>query len=128
MSAATGRLLIIRRDGVVVAAAVSKSMTGNNEAVDITSDDDEGFRLLLEASGTRSIDLSVEGVLVDDVLMNAALDPTTVTLIKECTITLPSGAVITGNFRLNSFETSGETTGRADFTATMQSTGIWAIT
>jgi predicted secreted protein len=127
MSAATGRALYIKRNGTKIAAVVSKSININNEPIDITNDDDDGFRTLLEDSGTRSIDLSVEGVMNADTLVTdgGAVSPT---LIKSGTIVFPSGLEIAGDFRLNSVEISGEVAGRVQFSGTLQSTGAWTVT
>lgn len=127
MSAATGRALVIKRDGTKIAAVVSKSISINNEPIDITTDDDAGLRTLLEDSGTRSIDISVEGVMKDDVLVleAAAVTPT---LIKSADLVFASGLTISGSFRLNSFESSGESAGRIQFSATLQSSGAWTVT
>lgn len=127
MSAASGRALIIRRNSVKIAAVVSKTISINNEPIDITNDDDVGFRTLLEASGTRSIDISIEGVHKDDVLLNAA-GAASPTLIEDCEIEFQSGLIIAGDFRFNSYESSGESANRIQFSATMQSTGAWTVT
>ena len=127
MSAATGRALIIKKNGTKIAAVVSKTISINNEPIDITSDDDSGFRSLLEDSGTRSIDISVEGVMKDDVLLADAAGATP-TLITADEVEFASGAKIAGSFRFNSFEASGESAGRIQFSATLQSTGAWVYT
>ena len=127
MSAATGRALIIRRDGVKIAAVVSKTVSINNEPIDITNDDDAGFRTLLEDSATRSVDISVEGVHKNDVLLVAA-GAASPTLIEDCEIEYPSGLIIAGDFRLNNYESSGESANRVQFSATLQSTGAWTVT
>lgn len=127
MAAASGRALYVKRNGTKIGAVVSKSISINNEPVDITDDDDAGFRTLLEDSGTRSIDISVEGVLKADTLVTdgGAVSPT---LIDDADIVFPSGLTISGNFRLNNVEISGEVAGRVQFSGTLQSTGAWTVT
>lgn len=127
MAAATGRELVIKRDGTKIAAVVSKTVTFNDEPIDITNDDDGGFRTLLESSSMRSIDISVEGIFEEDVLL-AVIAGTTPTLITADTVVFPSGAKIEGSFRFNNLETSGETTGRVGFTANFQSSGAYTFT
>ena len=127
MVAATGRSLLLARGGNPVAALVAKTMSIGNEAIDVTTDDDLGFRTLLEASGTRSIDMSFEGVMKDDVLLTDAADPATTALIKAGTMTFASGTVIAGDFRLNDLEITGEVAGRIQFSGTLQSSGAWTL-
>ena len=127
MSAATGRALVIKRDGTKIGAVVSKSISINNEPIDTSNDDDLGFRTLMEDSGTRSVDISVEGVLKTDALLIDAADPATTALIEAADIVFPSGLILRGDFRLNGIEVSGESAGRVQFSGTLQSTGAWTL-
>jgi len=119
--------MYIKRSGVKIANVVSKTFSINNEPIDITDDDDDGFRTLMEESGVRSIDVSCEGVLKADTLLGvaAAADPT---LITADELDFHLGGKITGSFRFNSLEISGETAGRIQFSGSFQSTGAWVFT
>lgn len=125
MAAAVGRTLTLTYGGAVIAGARTKTITINGTPVDITSDDDSGYRTLLEASGEKQIDMSVEGLAKDDVLVEALANNGT--LIAEVVLTLPSGATITGDFRLNSVELGAPYNDAVTFTAELQSTGSWAM-
>ena len=127
MAAAPGRDIVIKRATVKIASVVSKTISINNEPIDITNDDDAGFRTLLEESGVRSIDISFEGVAKDDVLLTVATaaDPT---LITADELEFASGLKIKGNFRFNSYEETGEHIGRIQFSGSLQSSGAWVVT
>lgn len=125
MAAAVGRTLTLTYGGAVIAGARTKTITINGTPVDITSDDDSGYRTLLEASGEKQIDMSIEGLAKDDVLVEALANNGT--LIAEAVLTLPSGATITGDFRLNSVELGAPYNDAVTFTAELQSTGSWAM-
>lgn len=125
MAAAVGRTLTLTYGGAVIAGARTKTITINGTPVDITSDDDSGYRTLLEASGEKQIDISIEGLAKDDVLVEALANNGT--LIAEAVLTLPSGATITGDFRLNSLEMGAPYNEAITFTAELQSTGSWAM-
>jgi TP901-1 family phage major tail protein len=127
MPAASGRDLIIKRNGTKIASVTTKNFSVNNEPIDITTDDDSGFRTLLDVSGVRTIDASVEGVYIDDTLLSEAAGASP-TLITADEIVLPSAATITGNFRLNNIDITGEVAGRVEFSATLQSSGAWVFT
>ncbi len=120
-----GRTLTIKRDGNKVGAVVSKSVSINNEPIDVTSDDDSGFRTLMDASGTRSIDISVEGVLRTDALIMDAVGNSG--LVKATDIEFPWGLVIRGSFRLNGLDITGEKSDKIQFSGTLQSSGAWTI-
>lgn len=126
MASQIGRKLKVKRAGTTIAGVRTKSVTVNNEPVDITTDDDSGYRTLLEESGTSSIDMSVEGLTQDDTLIDKASSGGT--LIEEYTIELPSGAKIVGDFRFNNLEVGAEYTDAITFTGEFQSTGSWTFT
>lgn len=126
MAANVGRKLLVKRNGVTIAGARTKSMTINNEPIDVTTDDDSAFRTLLEEPGQKNIDLSVEGLTKDDDLKQAAIEGTT--LIEAYTIEFPSGATVDGDFRLNNLELGAEYNAAITFTAEIQSTGAYTYT
>lgn len=122
MAAKPGRTLLIKKDNAVIAAGITtKSLTINNEPIDITGDDDDGWMTLLPESGVRSIEASIEGVLKSDALISQAIDGTA--LIDELTIVLPSGGEITGDFRFNNLEVGAPHNEAVTFSASFQSSG-----
>jgi predicted secreted protein len=59
--------------GVPVIGVRTKTITLNNEAIDITSDDDNGFRTLLnDDPAERSIDFTAEGISLSSVAYRIA--------------------------------------------------------
>lgn len=126
MDASVGRNVRILKEGVAFAAGTrTKSFTLNNNPVDITSDDDDGFRRLLEESAERQLDISLEGVLKGDEFIGQAVTGTM--LITECSIVLPSGSTIIGDFRFNTIEMGAPYNDAVTFSATVQSTGEFSF-
>lgn len=124
-----GRDFEIHIDGVKIAAVTTKSATRGREAVDVTTDDDDGNRRLLPKPGSRSLDVSVEGVVTDQnwtTLRNAADSDT----FETITIVNPDGSEETAadGFFLSNLEWSGEQDGRVAFTLELQSSGAITIT
>ncbi len=113
-----------------IASVRTKSFTIDSSPIDITTDDDAGIRALLEAPGQHQIDLSIEGLLASDVLLEQIIDGTL--FIQELTVTFPfTGSVaasLVGDFRFNNFEVTGEYQDAIGFTATLQSTGAFVFT
>lgn len=126
MASEIGRSLAVKRAGTTIAGVRTKSMTFNSDAINVTTDDDDGKRRLLEASGEESIDLSVEGLTKDESLI--AIPAGGGTRIEQYTIEMPWGGSITGDFRFNSLELGAEYTDAITFTAEIQSTGAWTYT
>ena len=130
MSALSGRKIIIKKGnpGVKVAAARSKSITINNEPIDITSDDDQGVRQLLEGVGEqaeRSMDLSIEGVTKDATFL---ADITTGANVDDYEIEIPGIGTFTGKFFLTSTALTAPYNDATTFTAELQSTGPFTFT
>ena len=127
-----GRKLVFEYPtGTVIASVRTKSFTVDSSAIDVTTDDDSGIRALLEEPGQHQIDLSVEGLLANDDLLQQIVDGAL--FIQNLTIKLPftfttTQATIVGDFRFNNFEMSGEYQDAVTFTATLQSSGTFVFT
>lgn len=128
MAAIKGRSLSIKKNNVTIAKVRTKTVTVNNEPIDITNDDDNGFRTLLADPATRSIELSVEGVM-DGATFRAIAAGATATdnMLTDITIAWPSGS-IAGNFYLASYAETGAHNDAVTFTMTLQSSGAFTYT
>ena len=63
MSGFLGRNLRILKDGVVIAAVQTKSLSRRNEYIDVSGEETDGFRHFLDTVDTREVSISVEGVM-----------------------------------------------------------------
>lgn len=126
-----GRKLTIEwPEGTTIAGVRTRSLTVDSSPIDVTSDDDSGLRTLLEEPGQQQVDISVEGLLKDDTLLARIIDGAfldNLKIVLPFTFTTTPGA-ITGSFRFNSFEVSGEYQDAVAFTASMQSSGTITYT
>lgn len=127
MPANIGRNLKINKNSTVLAGIRAKTLTANGEPVDITTDDENGYRTLLAEEGQRAIDMSFEGVTKDDVLRKAMLTGGSL-LLTDIDIAYPNGDTITGDFFFNSLEETGNYNDSVTFSGTMQSSGAWTYT
>ena len=125
MTATIGRAYVIKKNSVAIAGVRTKSLSINHEPVDITTDEDDGFRTLLSVVGESSFELSVEGVLKDDVLFDVATG-TGSKLLTDVSIEHPEGT-ITGDMFLSAFESTGAYNDAVTFSATFQSSGDWVV-
>ena len=129
MAKAIGRTLVIKKGGTKLAAIRTKTVAWNGEPVDVTTDDDSGFRTLLSnAIGQEQIDLSGDGVAIDSILRDIAFDPALGKQLTDITIEFPDGEIISGNFQFVSFEEVGPYQEAMTFTYSMQSSGQWTYT
>lgn len=122
-----GRALKIKKGGTVIAGVISRSLTVGAESIDFTNDDSDGYRALLAANGTRSLDLSVDGVTEDRILRGAALGTGSL-MLTDITIEWPDGDTISGNFFFSNYSESGDTNQPGKFSASFQSSEEWIYT
>jgi predicted secreted protein len=127
MAATSGRKLRIKKGSTAVAGALTENLTINNEPIDITDKDAAGWRTMLADVGVRSVDASVEGILIDSALIAVAMGAAS-GLLAAYTIEIDGIGDFTGNFYLNSFEIGGETAEGITFTASIQSSGTITFT
>jgi len=125
MAAAKGRSLLIKKGSTVLAGMRTKGVAINGEPIDITSDDDSGYRTLLSDVGTLSVDLSIEGITKDDTLKALILAGGTSLMLTDITVVYPDGKSLVGNFFLNSLEETGAYNEAVTFSGSLQSSGAW---
>jgi predicted secreted protein len=126
MAAFVGRTVVVEVAGAAVAGARTKSFTIGNEPVDITSDDDSGFRTMLSIAGTKTLDMSIEGVTKDGALI--ALASGSSGLIEDVEITFPGIGTIAGDFFVASVELGAAYNEASTFSASLQSSGAYTYT
>lgn len=126
MTAFVGRKAILSKGATVVAAIRTKTVSINNEPVDITSDDDSGFRTMLADPGTKSLDMTVEGVIKDATLLTVAMSSTDI--LEAFSILLPTIGTLAGDFVVTGFETGAPYNEAATFSCTLQSSGTFTFT
>ena len=108
---------------VVEATVQSKSVAINNEPIDITNDDSDAWRTLLDRPSLRSIDLSVSGVYSNDGLIAESMAATSSITHLFMQVTFGTEFTLTGKFALTSVSSSGEYTDAVKFEASLQSSG-----
>ena len=126
MTAFVGRKATITKGATPIAAIRTRTVSINNEPVDITSDDDNGFRTLLQDPGTKTLDLSIEGVAKDPTLLTNVMSTTDIT--ETLSILFPTIGTIAGDFVVASFELAAPYNEAATFTASLQSSGAFTFT
>jgi len=127
MPANNGRELKILRGIVPIAGVRTKTVSINGDAIDVTSDDDLGYRTLLNDPATRTLDLKVEGITKDDNLRAVLLSGGS-QMLTDITIEYPDGSTITGNFYLAQVEETGAYDDAITFSTTLQSSGEYTYT
>lgn len=122
-----GRDLTIDWDSTTLVGVQSKQVTINNEHVDVTTDDDAGWRTLLNDPGTRAIEVTVSGICEDEVMLADIMAASVTGLTLQTS--LPTGTgTLSGTFVCSSHELSGEHDGAYEFSSTFMSSGAVTYT
>lgn len=110
-------------DSAPVTGMQSKDITINNEPIDITSDDDDGWRRYLDNDpAERAIEMTVEGLTKDAALIELATAGGSA-LISEYTLTLGPLGSFTGDFHIGTLNLKGEYKDAVKFSCTIRSSG-----
>lgn len=123
MAAAKGRSLLVKKGITVLAGMRTKGVALNGEPIDVTTDDDGGWRTLLADVGTMTVDLSIEGITKNDTLRALIAAGGTSLMLTDITVEFPDGHGFSGNFFLNSLEETGTYNEAITFSGSLQSSG-----
>lgn len=129
MAAIGGRKLLIKKGGTVIAGVTQKSLTINHGTIDITTDDDNGYKKYLADAADHSLELSISGVAVAEVLRKIGLlSGVTNTYLTDITVVWPDGDTLACDFILSSYEESGQSGDKVTFSCKLSSSGSWTFT
>ena len=120
MAAQIGRKMRIRRDGVIIAGVQNKSCSTGNEPVDITSDDNIGFRDILSDPAVKSLSISFDGVTKSTELRAQALAGENL-IFDNIQLEFEDGSYVSGSFYFGNYEESGSQGEALKFSATLES-------
>lgn len=125
---AIGRLLLIKKNDVSILCLRAKTISWAAETIDLTTDDEDGFRKLANVPAGQSITISGEGVADETVLRNIAFVPGTSKLLTDITAESEDGYTLAGDFFLTQYEMTGSHDGEATYSTTLESSEEWTFT
>lgn len=125
MAAHKGRSVTFTWGGVAVAGVREKGITLNGEAIDITSDENNGWRTLLALSAEDQVDIALSGVTKEDTFIKDWFQGNRQ---KSVVITYPTGQSFTGTFMLVGTGDTAPYNDATAFEATLQSSGVVTYT
>lgn len=125
MSADLGRKIILEWGGAEIPGVREKSIALNGEAINTSSDEDNGWQTLLEESGEQNVEVSISGVTKSNALR---ADWFAGDRMKAAEITFPNGDIISGTFRMSSYTDTGPYNDAMTFETTLQSHGAVTYT
>lgn len=114
------RTVIVSNAAGPIAGVRTKTITFEGEPIDTTSDENDGWRNLIPAYGTRGMTMSVEGVVKSNALKISALSQA---VMDEITVTWPDGFEVTGDFAVANYAETGSYDGEMTFSCELRSSG-----
>lgn len=120
MAAGAGRDIDFTWNGTAVAGLREKGVSVSGEPIDVTADEDNGWRTLLTVAAQNEVTISLSGVTKDRVIL---ADWFAGNRTRTAVITYPDGATVTGSFMLASYTDTGPYNDAITFEAEIQSTG-----
>lgn len=122
MAAEYGRKVTLTWGAAQLLGVREKSLSINGEPVNVTSDEDDGWQMLLTEDAENSVQIELSGVTKDTVLRQAKLTGGA-SLNEDVTLTYSDGSTITGNFQLGPYSEGQPYNEAVTFTATLMSNG-----
>lgn len=111
-----------------IASARETSFTHNNEVVDITAKDQNGWREILAGAGMKSVSVSISGVFKDAAIENTFRAAATAGDVDNYRIISGNGDYWSGPFIITSYERGGSYNGEETFSATLENAGAITFT
>ena len=134
MAVGKGRNILIKiSDGAspgtfsTVAGIRTRTITINNEQVDITDSDSAPWRHLLGDAGLRTMSISGAGVFQDDAAYNSIQNEAINGSLQEYQVVFENGDIFQGLFQVASLEEAGEHVGEQTYSLTLESAGQIAL-
>lgn len=122
MAKTVGRDITISVGGSTIAVGRTKSLTINNEPINVTADGDSGVQQILDEPGEKAIEVSIEGIYdpteVETALVDLAMSTTD--CVAELILTY-DGYTMTGDFFISSYSEGQPYNDATTFSATFVS-------
>ena len=135
MAGAIGREFVITRGASALLGLRDVSIEKTAGEINITTGEDDGWQLLLNASSERSITVSFSGISKDSVIRDLVMAGTEVLLLTDVVLTYPiyvtgntTAATLSGDFRLSGITDTGPYNDAATFDAVLMSSGAMVYT
>lgn len=108
---------------VTVAGLRTTQMSVNGEAVNVTTKDSGGWRVLLSGAGTRSVSISGAGIFTGSAAETRLRGHALTGTIDDYEVSFEGGDVLRGQFLLTRLDYAGDYNGERTYAVTLESSG-----
>lgn len=127
MAEEVGRDVSVTWGGVAIEGLREKGLTCNGEPIDVTNDDDNGYRRLMTATKRDEVNVSLSGVTRNKTLKNDWMAGGA-NRQKAVVITWPDGAVLSMTANLVNWNETLPYEDAITFSVELRSSGAWVYT
>lgn len=123
MAATKGKTLLIKKGATLLAGIRSKTVTINNNPIDVTTDDDvnaAGASYRAYLAGIVDLEITGEGVAKDATAARAMRKDAIAGTVAEYTIEFPGGDTLVGDMFIASYIDTGVVEGAVTFSITLR--------
>lgn len=106
-----------------VAGMRTTQMSVNGEAVNITSKDSGGWRVLLSGAGVRSVSIAGSGIFTGSAAETRIKANALAGLIDDYELSFESGERMQGKFLVTRLDYAGDHNGERNYTLSLESSG-----
>lgn len=130
MAGFNGRELTFDWDSTTLVGVRSRTLSITHDLVDVTTDDDSGWRTLLADPGLKAIEVTLGLIISDEVLLNDIMTASnnSATLRADLPSSLGTPGNLSGTYVISSLEYSGEHDGAVEVSVTFMSSGAVTYT
>jgi TP901-1 family phage major tail protein len=113
---------------VLVAGGREHGLSINNEAIDVTDKDSNGWRTLMADPSLRSVDISFTGLMDGSTYIALALNSSTSALLDDYELRIDGVGTIAGDFHLSTTELGTPHDDAVELTMSLMSSGAITFT
>lgn len=125
MPATKGRNVTLTWNGVAITGMREKSISLNGEAINVTSDEDNGWQALLAEAAENSVEITVSGVTKTTAIKN---DWWAGTRTRTAVYTWPDGSSLSGSYMITAYSEGAPYNDAVTYELTLSSTGAMTYT
>lgn len=125
MPAIKGRFVVVKINGTAIAGVRTKSISISGAPIDITSDDDDGVRKIMDEPGQVDVNIQVSGIVINPAVLRAlSLNRTDRVVPMQFSYGGSPDQGFQGLFFLASYSENGEYNGSVLFEGEFQSADV----
>lgn len=132
MAATRGRLMLIKlgsaASGTQLGGLRDTTFSMNNQVIDVSTKDTDGWRSLLEDGSLKFFTISGNGIFQDSATDETMRGYVFANSLNTFTFVFPNGDIIEGTFQITQYERSGSYEGAETYSITLESSGIPTFT